>query len=87
MAIQSTGTDREWLVRVRLSEAGRAVTAVAELVDDYGGTLSASGVYDTDFADHEPESARRELATARALRRLADLLVTSATQELSMLET
>jgi hypothetical protein len=77
---------REWTVRMRLEETGRAVTAIAELVDDHGGRLAVKGVFDTDFADREPVNARRELAVARALRRLADQLISSATQKLSMLD-
>lgn len=75
---------REWTIRMRLEETDRVVTAIAELVDDHDGRLSVKGVFDTDFADQEPVTARRELAAARALRRLADQLVSSAAQELSI---
>jgi len=79
----SDSHDQEWTVRVSLEEDNGSVVAVAELIDSREGTLSAKGMFHTDTPDRHPAGARHELATARALQRLAELLVTSATERLS----
>jgi Domain of unknown function (DUF1876) len=76
----------EWTVRLRLEDANGTVTSVAELIDDTGGTLSATGLFHTDSPASEPTSARHEIAAARALQRLADVLVTSATADLAVFD-
>ena len=69
---------KQWTVRVHLDDADGAVIATATLTDEDEQTLSASGQYRPATADGPASPAQFELATARALQRLSDALVSAA---------
>jgi hypothetical protein len=69
---------KEWNVCVHLDESDGAVIATATLVDEDEQSLSATGQYRPATAGSVTTHAQFELATARALQRLADALVSAA---------
>jgi Domain of unknown function (DUF1876) len=70
----------DWTVRLRLTESAGSVIATATLVDEDGGTLSARGQFRSVIQPGPASPAQYEMAAARALQRLSDALVTSATR-------
>jgi hypothetical protein len=69
---------KEWNVRVHLEDSDGAVVATATLVDEDEQTLSATGQYRPAASGSLTTQAQFELATARALQRLADALLSAA---------
>jgi hypothetical protein len=72
------GTLREWSVRVTIFEQGDDTTATVALLADSPEALTARGTSRRSGTDHGIAHIGDEVAVARALRRLADHLLTHA---------
>jgi len=77
-----SGTLREWTVRVSIFEQGDDTTATVALVADSPDALTARGTSHRASADDEVARIGDEVAVARALRRLADHLLTRAEHDI-----
>ena len=76
------GTLREWSVRVTIFEQGDDTTATVALLADSPEALTAKGTSRRSGSDAEVTQIGDEVAVARALRRLADHLLTQAEQDI-----
>ncbi len=76
------GTLREWSVRVTIFEQGDDTTATVALLADSAQALTALGTSHRGGRDAEVAHIGDEVAVARALRRLADHLLTHAEHEI-----
>ncbi len=76
------GTLREWSVRVTIFEQGDDTTATVALLADSPEALTAKGTSRRSGSDTEVAQIGDEVAVARALRRLADHLLTQAEQDI-----
>jgi uncharacterized protein DUF1876/uncharacterized protein DUF1918 len=77
-----TGTLREWSVRVTIFEQGDDTTATVALLADSPEALTARGTSRRGSHDAEVAQIGDEVAVARALRRLADHLLTRAEHDI-----
>ena len=76
------GTLREWSVRVTIFEQGDDTTATVALLADSAQALTARGTSRRSGQDAEVAQIGDEVAVARALRRLADHLLTQAEHDI-----
>ncbi len=76
------GTLREWSVRVTIFEQGDDTTATVALLADSPEALTARGTSRRSGVDAEVTRIGDEVAVARALRRLADHLLTQAEHDI-----
>ena len=76
------GTLREWSVRVTIFEQGDDTTATVALLADSPEALTARGTSRRSGVDPEVTHIGDEVAVARALRRLADHLLTRAEHDI-----
>lgn len=76
------GTTREWNVRVSIFEKGDETTATVALLADSPEALTARGTSHRSGTDPDVTHIGDEIAVARALRRLADHLVTTAEHDI-----
>jgi hypothetical protein len=76
------GTLREWSVRVTIFEQGDDTTATVALLADSSEALTARGTSHRGGRDAEVAHIGDEVAVARALRRLADHLLTQAEHDI-----
>ena len=76
------GTLREWSVRVTIFEQGDDTTATVALLADSPEALTARGISRRSGRDAEVAHIGDEVAVARALRRLADHLLTRAEHDI-----
>ena len=76
------GTLREWNVRVTIFEQGDDTTATVALLADSAEALTARGTSRRSGHDAEVAHIGDEVAVARALRRLADHLLTQAEHDI-----
>lgn len=74
---------REWTVRMSIVEAGDDTDAHAVLVADPAGPLTAWGRSHRAPEDRLDPEIGDDVAAARALRHLADLLMTTAESDIS----
>ncbi len=72
------GTMRQWSVRVTLFERGDDTTATVALLADAPGALTARGRSHRSAVDPPDAQIGDEVAVARALRHLADRILTAA---------
>jgi len=77
---------RSWQVRIDLFEAGDDTTAHAVLVTEAPAHLDASGSAHRRSGDPEVPEIGDEIAVARALRRLSDRLLGTASDDISAME-
>ena len=82
VARPGVGILREWTVRVSIFEQGDDTTATVALVADSPDALTARGSSHRAPADDEVARIGDEVAVARALRRLADHLLTRAEHDI-----
>jgi hypothetical protein len=78
----ATGTLREWTVRVTIFEQGDDTTATVALVADAPEDLTARGTSRRAGVDAGAPHIGDEVAVARALRRLADSLLSRAEHDI-----
>jgi Domain of unknown function (DUF1876)/Domain of unknown function (DUF1918) len=76
------GRLREWSVRVTIFEQGDDTTATVALLADSAQALTARGTSRRSGQDAEVAQIGDEVAVARALRRLADHLLTQAEHDI-----
>ena len=76
------GTLREWSVRVTIFEQGDDTTATVALLADSPEALTARGTTHRSGTDTAIAHIGDEVAVARALRRLADHLLTRAERDI-----
>ena len=76
------GTLREWSVRVTIFEQGDDTTATVALLADSAQAITARGTSHRGGRDVEVAHIGDEVAVARALRRLADHLLTQAEHDI-----
>ncbi len=76
------GSMREWTVRVTLFERGDETTATVALLADSPEALTARGTSHRAGTDSPSPHIGDEIAVARALRRLADRLLTTAEHDI-----
>lgn len=76
------GVVRQWQVRVSIFESGDETTATVALVADSPDELTGRGSTHRSERDHGDSRIGDEVAVARALRHLADDLLTQATHEI-----
>ncbi|MDQ4097845.1 MAG: DUF1918 domain-containing protein, partial [Actinomycetota bacterium] len=72
---EQQGTVRQWQVRVAIFEAGDDTTATVALLADSPGELTARGTTHRSKRDRGDSHIGDEIAVARALRHLADDLL------------
>jgi len=77
-----TGTLREWSVRVTIFERGDDTTATVALLADAPEAMTARGKSRRSGADPGVAHIGDEVAVARALRRLADHLLSQAEEDI-----
>ncbi len=77
---------RSWQVRVDLFESGGETTAHAVLSTEAPTQLDARGTAHRRSGDEDVPEIGDEIAAARALRRLADLLLGTAAEDISAVE-
>jgi len=77
-----TGTLREWSVRVTIFERGDDTTATVALLADAPEAMTARGTSRRSGADPGVAHIGDEVAVARALRRLADHLLSQAEEDI-----
>ncbi len=77
---------RSWQVRVDLFESGGETTAHAVLSTEAPTQLDARGTAHRRSSDPDVPEIGDEIAAARALRRLADLLLGTAAEDISAVE-
>ena len=82
LARAEPGTLREWTVRVSIFERGDDTTATVALVADAPEGLTARGTSHRSSDDDGVARIGDEVAVARALRRLADHLLTRAEHDI-----
>jgi len=76
------GTMRQWNVRVTIFEKGDDTTATVALLADSPEALTARGTSHRGGEDKSDPHIGDEVAVARALRRLADELLTAAEHDI-----
>lgn len=82
VARPESGTLREWSVRVTIFEQGDDTTATVALLADSPEALTARGTTHRSGSDAALPQIGDEVAVARALRRLADHLLTRVEREI-----
>jgi hypothetical protein len=77
---------RSWQVRVDLFESGDETSAHAVLVTDATTHLDAQGTAHRRAGDRDVPEIGDEIAVARALRRLAEVLLGTASEDIAAIE-
>jgi hypothetical protein len=78
----SGGVVRQWQLRVSIFEAGDDTTATVALLTDSPDALTGRGSTHRRSSDHEDHHIGDDIAVARALRHLADDLLSRATHDI-----
>ncbi|WP_193315190.1 dsRBD fold-containing protein [Nostocoides sp. F2B08] len=76
------GTSRQWNVRITIFEKGDDTTATVALLADSPEALTAKGISHRSSEDDTDAHIGDEVAVARALRHLADQLITTAEHDI-----
>ncbi|HYN29620.1 MAG TPA: DUF1918 domain-containing protein [Dermatophilaceae bacterium] len=82
LAPEQPGRLREWMVRVTIFESGEDTTATVALLADLPDPPTARGTSHRSGEDRDNPVIGDEVAVARALRRLADSLLSHAEQDI-----